>query len=233
MMNRVMQIGATTLYLGDCCEILPALGRVDAVVTDPPYGIGYKKGVSGGRGSLNGGRTYRPEFEAIRGDDKPFDPSALLKFPAQIIWGADHFYRRLPDHGRFLAWNKLGELESYDSFTDVEFAWLSTEGAARIFNYMWKGIVSRKIGEDNGKRHHPTQKPVALMEWCLGFLPDANSILDPYMGSGTTGVACARLGRRFIGIEIEPRYFDIACRRVEEAQRQADLFIKQPEAAAQ
>ena len=82
-------------------------------------------------------------------------------------------------------------------------------------------------GRDGGKEH-PTQKPTAIMEWCLGFVPNAQTILNPFMGSGTTGVACARLGRRFIGIEIEPRYFDIACRRIEDAYKQADLFVDAP-----
>jgi site-specific DNA-methyltransferase (adenine-specific)/modification methylase len=77
-------------------------------------------------------------------------------------------------------------------------------------------------------RDHPTQKPIAVMEWCLSFLPDCQTILDPFMGSGTTGVACAKLGRKFIGIEIEPRYFDIACKRIEDAYKQPDLFIEPP-----
>ena len=103
-------------------------------------------------------------------------------------------------------------------------AWTNVIGAPRVFRNLWAGILR---SSEKGEHFHPTQKPVALMEWCLQFV-DAETILDPFMGSGTTGVACARLGRRFIGVEIEPRYFDMACRRIEEAQRQRDLFVDAP-----
>ena len=212
---RVEQIGDARLILGDCLEILPTLPKVDAVITDPPYGIGYSKG-TGGKGNHT-----RRNIEAIAGDDAPFDPSPWLAWPC-IMWGANHYSGRLP-HGRWLAWNKLGTLEPWDSFSDVEFAWQNQRGADRIFNLLWKGICQGEK-DDGGSRGHPTQKPVALMKWCLGFVPDAQTILDPFMGSGTTGVACAQLGRKFIGIEIEPRYFDIACRRIERAYAQGKLF---------
>lgn len=131
---------------------------------------------------------------------------------------------RLP-HGRWLAWNKLGHLEPWDDFSDVEFAWQNRRGADRIFSLLWKGLVQgEKIG--GGERFHPTQKPVGLMAWCLEQAGDAETILDPFMGSGTTGVACVNLGRKFIGIEIEPRYFDIACKRIAEAYRQPRLFAE-------
>ena len=220
---RVEQIGDARLILGDCLEILPTLPKVDAVITDPPYGIGYSKG-TGGKGNHT-----RRNIEAIAGDDAPFDPSPWLAWPC-IMWGANHYSGRLP-HGRWLAWNKLGTLEPWDSFSDVEFAWQNQRGADRIFNLLWKGICQGEK-DDGGSRGHPTQKPVALMKWCLGFVPDAQTILDPFMGSGTTGVACAQLGRKFIGIEIEPRYFDIACRRIERAYAQGKLFqepAKKPE----
>ena len=212
---KVEQIGDARLILGDCLEILPTLPKVDAVITDPPYGIGYSKG-TGGKGNHT-----RRNIEAIAGDDAPFDPSPWLAWPC-IMWGANHYSGRLP-HGRWLAWNKLGTLEPWDSFSDVEFAWQNQRGADRIFNLLWKGICQGEK-DDGGSRGHPTQKPVALMKWCLGFVPDAQTILDPFMGSGTTGVACAQLGRKFIGIEIEPRYFDIACRRIERAYAQGKLF---------
>lgn len=223
MSARVEHIGTATLYLGDCREIMPTPGKVDAVVTDPPYGIGHVKG-SGGKG-----KHSRRNIAPIVGDDEPFDPAALLAFENVLMWGANHYAARLP-HGRWLAWNKLGSMESFDSFSDVEFAWHSRRGADRIFNFMWKGIASVKAGEDGGRRDHPTQKPIALMQWCIEQVSPATTILDPFMGSGTTGVACARRGRRFIGIEIEPRYFDIACRRIEEAQRQGDMFRDAPTA---
>ena len=224
---RVEQIGDATLYLGDCLEILPTLGTVDAVVTDPPYGISFVKG-AGGNGAQP--KSRRRDYGAIVGDDKPFDPTPWLKWPC-ILWGANHFAQRLP-HGRWLAWNKLGSLAPWDSFSDVEFAWQNTRAADRIFSLLWKGLCQgEKI--NGGLRGHPTQKPISLMEWCLGFVPDAETILDPYMGSGTTGVACAKLGRKFIGIEIDEGYFDIACERIRKAYAQPDMFIERPAPAKQ
>ena len=106
-------------------------------------------------------------------------------------------------------------------------AWCSFDANARIFS---RDPLAR--GDYRGKQH-PTQKPVALMEWCLGFLPNAETILDPFMGSGTTLVACAKMGRKGIGIELDPDYFEIACKRVEEAYRQPDLFVAPPSAPVQ
>lgn len=216
---RVETIGNATLYLGDCMEILPTLPKVDAVVTDPPYGIGYQRG-AGGKGK----HTKRNDAP-IAGDDKPFDPDPFLAWPC-ILWGANHYAQRLP-HGRWLAWNKLGPLQPWDDFCDVEFAWQNTRAADRIFSLLWKGICQADKRE-GGERAHPTQKPVALMEWCLSFLPTAQTVLDPFMGSGTTGVACANQGRKFIGIEIEPRYFDIACERIAAAFAQEKMFAMEP-----
>jgi site-specific DNA-methyltransferase (adenine-specific)/modification methylase len=215
-------IGKATLYLGDCLEILPTLPRGDAVViSDPPYGIAHVKG-AGGKG-----RHTRRNIAPIHGDDAPFDPSPWLDWPC-VLWGANHYAQRLP-HGRWLAWNKLGDMQPWDSFSDVEFAWQNKRGADRIFSLLWKGICQAEKFE-NGTRGHPTQKPVALMAWCIQQAGDHETILDPFMGSGTTGVAAMQQGRKFIGIEIDPRYFDIACRRIEDAQRQRSLFDP-PEAA--
>lgn len=216
MTHREETFGNCRLILGDCRSVLPTLGRVDAVVTDPPYGIGFQKG-SGGQGIQ---RDTRPIRAKVVGDDAPFDPAPFLGFPEVLMWGADHYSSRLP-HGRWLAWDKLGAMQTFDSFSDVEFAWLNSVGAARIFKHMWKGIC--QASEKDSIRHHATVKPIALMEWCLTFIR-GETILDPFMGSGTTGVACVRRGRCFIGIEIDPTYFDIACRRIEQAQRQGDLL---------
>lgn len=216
-MSRVEHIGRATLYLGDCRDILPALSGIGAVLSDPPYGIGYKGGIPVNRGISS---TKTGNTEDIGWDGEPFDPSPWLQWPC-ILWGANHYASRLP-HGRWLAWNKLGGKEPWDQFSDVEFAWHNERAADKIFSHLWKGLCQAGAGE---KRFHPTQKPVALMKWCLGFLPEAEAILDPFMGSGTTGVAAVQMGRRFIGIEREPKYFDIACKRIEDAQRQGDMFI--------
>jgi site-specific DNA-methyltransferase (adenine-specific) len=224
-MTRKEQIGEATLYLGDCREVLPTLGRVDAVVTDPPYGIGLNTDnsrFSGGNtasvsrhgngvGSANGAR--------IINDNAPFDPSFLLSIPGdKIIWGWNNYPDLLP-RGACLVWIKRND-EAFNSFlSDAELAWFSRGHGV----YCRRDLSNNAIAND---RAHPTQKPVSLMEWCLGFVPNARTILDPFMGSGTTGVACARLGRSFIGCEIEPRYFDIACRRIEDAYRQPRLFAE-------
>ncbi len=217
---REERIGGQRLIQGDCLEVMPLLGKVDAVVTDPPYGIGYKPGKAGK------GEHSRRNLKPIFGDETPFDPSPFLSKDC-ILWGANHYAQRLP-HGRWLAWNKLGHMEPWDSFSDVEFAWQNIRAADRIFSHLWKGICQTGQGQ---KRYHTTQKPVALMEWCLGFLPAARTILDPFMGSGTTLVACQRMGRQGIGIELDPEYFDIACRRVDEVARQPDLLIPQTQPA--
>ena len=218
--------GRAVLYLGDNREIWPALGvRADAIVTDPPYGIGWAHR-GGGRG-LSSKRHTTP----IIGDDVAFDPGPWLQRSDEIVlWGANHFAARLP-HGRWLAWNKLADLAPFDSFSDVEFAWHNRRGADRIYSLLWKGLLQgEKI--NNGLREHPTQKPVALMGWCLDQAKvfAGAVVADPYMGAGSTGVACMRRGCRFIGIEIDEGYFRTACRRIGEAARQPDLLI--PETAA-
>jgi site-specific DNA-methyltransferase (adenine-specific) len=209
------EIGLATLYLGDCRDILPHLPSSAAVVSDPPYGISFARG-AGGKG-----RHRRNNLTAVAGDDAPFDPAPLLGFEDVILWGANHYASRLP-HGRWLAWDKLAGRPEFDSFSDVEFAWRKGRGKDRIFSHLWKGVcTASEVGEG---RDHPTQKPVALMSWCVGMVEPA-TIADPFMGSGTTGVAAVRAGRAFIGCEIDPRYFEIACRRIEDSQRQGDMFI--------
>ena len=211
------RIGDCRLILGDCLEVMPTLGKVDAVVTDPPYGIDY--GRAGGFSASHGWGNWR---ENVAWDTERPAPEVFAAIRAcskeQIIWGGNYFTDLLPPSMRWLSWDK-GQRNF--SLADIELAWTSQQKAARVFDY-GRGKAVR-----DGKQH-PTQKPVALMQWCLGFLPNADTILDPFMGSGTTLVACAKLGRRGIGIEIDPEYFDIACKRVEEAYRQPDLFIAPP-----
>ena len=215
-------IGACELYLGDCREVLPMLDKIDAVVTDPPYGIGYDPS------------QYKGNFSVcIHGDDKPFDPTPILALGAtKIIWGANNFAASLPPGG-WLCWDKRCSAAADKILgSPFELAWTSDPKKFRMARILHAGKLNAD-GND-ARREHPTQKPVALMIWCIEQLPpSASIILDPYMGSGTTGVAAVKLGRRFVGVEIEPRYFDIARKRIEEAMRQLDMFIEQPKPAAQ
>ena len=225
--KKEVTIGNCRLILGDCLEVMPLLGEVDAVVTDPPYGIGFSHG--GGGGKL--ARSTRLDHMPIIGDEKPFDPSALwaLGLPL-ILWGGNHFADKLPASQSWLTWDKRCADYSNDQ-ADCEMAWTNLGFPARMFRHVWNGML--RGSESKTPRVHPTQKPVALMEWCLGFLPNAKTILDPFMGSGTTLVACAKMGRSGIGIELDPDYFEIACNRVEEAYRQPDLFVAPPEKPTQ
>ena len=211
---REERIGGQRLIQGDCLEVMPLLGKVDAVVTDPPYGMGDL---------LRKGGKDRWSVTMTKGtswDDTPADVSWIpaLNVPA-VVWGGQFF--ELPAQRGWLVWDKLME----DFSTSVcELAWTNMPRPVKRFRYA-SGMVQQE------GRVHPTQKPVALMKWCLGFLPDARTILDPFMGSGTTLVACQRMGRQGIGIELDPDYFDIACRRVDEAARQPDLLIPQTQPA--
>jgi site-specific DNA-methyltransferase (adenine-specific)/modification methylase len=218
-------IGNAELWLGDCRDILPTLTTIDAIVSDPPYGIGY---VHSGCGRGTPGQRSRPgnrnALMPIEGDAAPFDPSLLLAFPSVLIFGADHYRAALPAGGTFVAWDKSVGIGPADSFADAEFAWTTAKVKRNVLRYLWKGVACEKTGEENGKRYHPTAKPIGLMMRCIELLPYAETICDPYMGSGSTGVAALQLGRAFVGIEVDPDYFDIACRRIEDAQRQGRLI---------
>lgn len=202
------------LYLGDCLEVLPTLGRFEAVVTDPPYGIGF---------------AAQPTKWQRRAGSKPTDwdnapADALGEILAlgdlQIVWGGNYY--QLPPSRGWLSWYKPDAPPSMGSF---ELAWTNQSRNTRQ--------ITCSIGATNAERvGHPTQKPLAVMLWCIRDLP-ASAILDPFMGSGTTGVAAVKLGRTFTGIEIDPGYFDIACSRIEAALREPDMFIAPPAKAEQ
>lgn len=208
---------SATLYLGDCLSIAPELQGVDAVISDPPYGIGHYKGNTGK------GKHTRRNAETINGDNQPFDPAVWLEYENVLLWGADHYAQRLP-RGRWLVWDKLNGLPAFDSFSDIEVAWHNRPGAARIYHYMWKGICQQ--GDKEGGRVHPTQKPVPLMAWCMeqAGVTIGATVLDPYMGSGTTGIACLRTGRNFVGIEKDPKHFANALARIEREVNQGALL---------
>ena len=219
---REERIGGQRLILGDCLSIMPTLGRFDAVVTDPPYGIGVDRAMAAKSGTRYG-KSAAPagHYKAQGWDDKPIGEDHVNAITAasrsQIIFGGNYF--ALPPARCWLIWDKEN---GGTEFADCEMAWTNLDKPVRLLRWMWNGMLRKGQEVRHG---HPTQKPVALMEWCLGFLPDAVTILDPFMGSGTTLVACQRMGRHGTGIELDPDYFDIACRRVDEAARQPDLLI--------
>ena len=209
---RREQIGDATLYLGDCREILPLLPKVDAVVTDPPYGLGDKW--NGGGGSKRSTWKFDPsEAKSWDGSTVPLVVESL-DAPEIVIWGG-HYYALPPTRCMFV-WDK-GQPDTWTT-GQSEIAWTNLDRPSRTFR-----MAQCEAHDEMRPKTHPTQKPASLMAWCLKWL-EAQTILDPFMGSGTTGVACAKLGRKFIGIEIEPKYFDIACKRIDEAYRQPRLF---------
>mgnify|MGYP002716605165 CR=1 FL=1 len=229
---RIETIGKATLYLGDCREILPTLPKVDAVITDPPYGIGESAGKAKTRLGPNGigGGRYVRDYGIASWDDAPISDDLIRAVREAgrwaVIFGGNYY--TMPPAKCWLVWDKEN---GATDFADAELAWTNLPKAVRLKRYLWNGMM-RANGETRGD--HPTQKPIGVMEWAIGHVPAPNhTILDPFMGSGTTLVACQKLGRSGTGIEIDPDYFDIACRRVEEATRQPDLFITPPETPTQ
>ncbi len=216
MIRREERIGDCRLILGDCIEVMPLLGRVDAVVTDPPYGIGRD-----GQKQTTGGNGGRKAYE-FKGWDTSRPPQAIFDMMLavsewQVIWGGNYFADMLPPTAGWLVWDKGQRINQ----SDGELAYSNQGGALRIFEQNRVALLVEGA-------EHPTQKPLSVMVRSIKHVRDAQTILDPFMGSGTTLVACAKLGRKGIGIELDPDYFEIACRRVEQAYRQPDLFIPQP-----
>ena len=236
--KRIEQIGDATLYLGDCLDILPTLGKVDAVVTDPPYGVNLITKTNDYRGSkyfdngasLLASKQYRDDADYIE----------LVVTQAAILYTAIAC-RSLVFSGNRMAW-KYPEPDScgtvYIPNGAGKEAWGFGCHSMILFYgkcpYLAKGLGSRpnstSFNQPNREKiDHPCPKPIEWMLWAVNRASLFDElVLDPFMGSGTTGVACAKLGRKFIGIEIDPDYFEIACRRIEEAYRQPDLFIEPP-----
>lgn len=203
-----------TIYHGDCREILPHIGSVDLLLSDPPYGMAYR------HGARKGGVRLGHDGVSIVGDDEPFDPAHVLGVaPRTILWGGNHFADKLPASRGWLVWDKRDGTPSNDQ-SDCELAWTDFLTTARLFSRRWSG-AHRGGREQAEGRVHVNQKPVALMQWCIGWAPGVRSVLDPYMGSGSTLVAAKELGLRAIGIEIEERYCEVAAQRL--AQGVLDL----------
>lgn len=208
-------IGDATLYLGDCMEILPTLPRVDAVITDPPYGIGENSKKVASRGKLAAPKDYG-DFDWDKSPPEKLLIDAIRNTSTwQAFFGGNYF--ELPPTSCWLVWDKLN---GDNDFADCELAWTNWPKAVRRIQWRWNGMIR----QGNEERFHPTQKPLGVMTWVIDLCPKADTILDPFMGSGTTGVAAVQMGRKFIGIEREPKYFDIACERIERAYAQGALF---------
>jgi len=225
------------LWQGDCRQILPRCEGFDALLTDPPYGCSYKSSHNTRKANANNPwtRYVRDEnFAPIEGDDVPFDPTPLLDVAGDrpiILWGANYYSDRLPANGAWLIWDKReGSRPNHQA--DCEMAWSNLPGVPRLFSHLWIGLCRR--GEENlscgGRKLHPNQKPVALMDWMLdqaGVQP-GQTVLDPYMGSASLGVACVRRGIRYVGIEIDPTHFETARLRIDDEVDKIERLGLQP-----
>lgn len=213
-MKPYYQDDFVTLYHGDCREVLPYLGlgawlksHGFGIVSDPPYGMDYQ------HGARKGGAKLGMDGEKIVGDDRPFDPAHLLAYGVPtILWGGNHFAHRLPPSRGWLVWDKRDDGPEMDQ-SDVELAWTNILSTARKWTRRWSG-ASRGGREQSEGRWHVNQKPVALMQWCLGFIPPSLFILDPYAGSGSTLVAAKDVGRKAWGIEIDEQHCERAAQRL-------------------
>ena len=209
-MNQ-MTIGNATRYCGDCMDILPTLGKVDAVITDPPFGVGNFVQISGNvRGEVVTWNESGPSEEFFN----------LIKEKSnyRIVWGANYF--NCFEGAGGLVWVKN---QPMPNMSKAEMASTSWGNKVELINLTWTNYVNTK------ESIHPCERPVGLYAWCIEQVPkQPQTILDPFMGSGTTGVAAIQLGRSFIGIEREPKYFDIACKRIEQAVAQGQLFAPEP-----
>jgi DNA modification methylase len=214
--KRKEVIGDCTLYQGDCLDIIPMLEHdaIDACVTDPPYGLGKKmQGGTWGAQEHNEG-FLKWDLEAPHYAVGQLVQQNALRSPKDfIIWGGNYF--SMPASRCWLIWSKVNAVPT---MADFEMAWTNLDRPSKR--------IELPVGRVTCG--HPTEKPLPLMTWCLGFIPNAQTILDPFMGSGTTGVACVKTGRKFVGIELDPEYFDIACKRIGDAYKQPDMFVAPP-----
>ena len=231
MVSRVEHIGDATLYLGDCLEILPTLGRFDAVVTDPPYGIGFKYG----------SHVDTPEgygawlWSVIEGCESLCGPGSPV-FVFQAMLNARRFVEWFPREWRIYAAAKnfvqMRPTAMQYAFDPVICWWTAGKpwsAGTSSRDFFVADTASVISNRENYEKGHPCPRPVDQMIQMVGrWVNPEGHVLDPFMGSGTTGVACVKLGRKFTGIEIDPGYFDIACRRIEQAYAQPDLFVEKP-----
>jgi DNA modification methylase len=229
MIEPTWTSGDVSLYLGDCLEILPQLeaGSVDAVVTDPPYGIGEnnKKNLSRGISTSKWRQqlAHSNDYGEFGWDKERLSEDYFIELirvsREQIIFGGNYYTDYLRPSPSWIVWDKHN---GKNDFADCELAWTSHKRAVRQVDWLWNGMIR----QGNEERFHPTQKPLGVMRWILAnYTKEGDLVCDPFMGSGTTGVACVQTGRKFIGIEIEPKYFEIAVKRIEQAQLQIRMEI--------
>jgi DNA modification methylase len=224
--KRRVVIGDCVLYEGDCMAVMPTLGKVDAIVTDPPYGIGEGVAKTKSRQRTANSNAAADQNRYVGGEWDNLPASArhietIRRISTHQIRFGGNYFEGLGPTSCWLIWDKQN---GANDFADCEMAWTNLTKAVRRIYWRWNGMIRK--GDD--VREHPTQKPVGVMRWCLTHIPDAETILDPFMGSGTTGVACVKEGRKFIGIELDPDYFDIACKRIRDAYAQPDMFVAPP-----
>ena len=184
-MNPFWQKDGITIYHGDQSEILPLLGDIDTVISDPPYGIDHNTEYN-----FSGGQVLGNQYKRIKDDDKPFDPTPFLKYRKVILWGANCYSDKLPV-GSLLIWNKRQPKGNKNVMSDAEVAWMNTGHGVYIFDHVWDGFIRQS---EKGENYHPTQKPVALMRWCIQKANPQGVIIDPYCGSGSLLCAARDLG---------------------------------------
>jgi site-specific DNA-methyltransferase (adenine-specific) len=224
-LTRVETIAeGVTLHMGDCMDILPTLAPVDAVLTDPPFGVGNFVQTTGrlmGRGTGVG--------KAVEWNEEAPPPEffgILQKMSKhRIIWGAN-FFNCFEDRGGAIVWVKRQKMPN---FSKADIASCTHFQKTEIVEIPWTNFTVAQKAETD----HPCERPVDLYPWCINYLPPCKSFLDPYMGSGSVGVAAVKMGKRFVGIERDATYFDAACKRIAAATRQTDLFIEKPKPAKQ
>jgi site-specific DNA-methyltransferase (adenine-specific) len=233
------------IHHGDCYELLDGWPSSSALVTDPPYGISYQHSGGGNCGKrLQGAyrftKAHSPKTCKIKGDSVDFDPAPFFRFSRVLLWGADRYAQRLQGGGTLLAWDKDLGNGPLGSFVDCEFAWTSIKTKRNIFRHYWRGLCCSKQGEglsnpNQFKRLHVSQKPVALCLWCLRLLElvEGDAVIDPFMGSGSIGVACHQLGLRYIGVEIDEEHYMTARDRLKRETAQGLLNMSNPRGQVQ
>jgi len=213
-------MGTQKLLQGDCLEKMKQMedNSVDVIVTDPPYGI------LGGLKTIGGSNMSKVNEYNCEWDNSRMSKEILTEIfrvsKNQIIFGYNYLADMLPVTNGLIVWDKKKKNNWFDNFSDGEMIWTSFKKPLRIFRFLWMGAI--REGKRT-KKVHPTQKPVDLMEWIIkNYTTEGDIIMDAFMGSGTTGVACKNLNRDFIGIELDKTYFDIATKRINDALHEND-----------